>query len=153
MRNYAPTTGNSSKGFLSSHDVIPFVGIHNINIERGEEIKGAFRFLLRHAEQVIAKAKPIHEVLDNLQELLAHYQTLLEDPFISSKNDALAELWTKVSGKERRLQDRRLELLKDLKIHRGKLLGVVTATLNSMTAVVHQLEEMREGLQIASESQ
>ena len=155
MKNYASTAGKSSRGFLSSHHTVPFaawIGKHN-NIERDEEIKAALSFLLRHTERVIANAEPIHEVLDNLQELLARYQTLLDDPSISSaKTDALAELWMKVHGNKQRLKDlnRRLELLKDLKIHRGKLLGIVTATWNLTTAVVHQLEEMRESLQVGS---
>jgi hypothetical protein len=150
MKNYAST---STIGFLSSHSTTTFPIWTGIN--RDEEIKAAFRFLLRHVEHVIVNAEPIYEALDSLQKLLARFQTLvLEDP-PSAKTDALAELWTKVRGNKRQLSDlnKRLELLKDLNTHRGKLLGLVTATLNLMMTAVHQLEEMRKGLQVASGSQ
>lgn len=66
------------KGLPSSHSTIPFATwTSKRNIDGDEEITVAFGFLLRHVEHEMASAEPIYEVLDNLQELLARYQTLL----------------------------------------------------------------------------
>ena len=143
MKNYASTlTIGNSKEFLS---FIPFtIWPGKRDISRDEDIKAAFGFLLRHVERVMSSAEPLYEALDNLQELLAHYQRLLEDPS-AAKIDVFAELWTKVYG-SKRVREGQLELLKDLKAHRGKLLGLVTATLKLTMAVIDQLEEMRKGI-------
>ncbi len=131
--------------FLLSHPTISFATwTGKRNIDGDEEIKAAFNFILRHVDRVITNAEPIYEVMDKLQELLARYQTLLEDP--SVKRDPLAELWTKVRGNGKHV-NRRLELLKDLKVHSGEVLVLVTTTSNPISAAVHRLEEMRKGLQ------
>jgi hypothetical protein len=151
MINYVTIIGKSSEGFLLSHSTISFATSGKRNIDGDEEIKATFSFILRHADRVITSAKPIYEVLDKLQELLARYQTLLllEDPPVSSvKPDPLAKLWTKVHGNGKHV-NRRLELLKDLKDHSGEVLVLVMTTLNPISAAVHRLEEMRKGLQVA----
>jgi hypothetical protein len=121
------------------------------NANRDEITTAAFDVLLRHIERVIVHAGPIYGVLDELKGQLACFQKLLlfEDSSISfAKTDVLADFWTKFGGNNRKLQDldRQLALLNELKVYRGKVLVPVTATVKSMTAVVNQMEGMRERL-------
>jgi len=109
--------------------------------------------LLKHVERVIVHAGPIYEFLDELEGCLGQFQKLVlfEDSSTSlAKTDVLAELWTKVGGNKRQLQDldRQLALLKELENYRGKVLVSVTASIELTTTVVHQLEGMREYLQV-----
>ncbi len=149
MKNYA---SNIAKVSLPSHSTTLFAtwsGKRNADTDKTQ----TFDVLLKHVERVIVHAGPIYEVLDELEGRLGRFQKLVlfEDTSITlAKTDVLAELWTKVGGNKRQLQDldRQLALLKELKKYRGKILVSITATIKSTTTVVHQLEGMQEYLQV-----
>lgn len=103
-------------------------------------------------DHVLTDAQPIYIVLDKLKEHLVHFQkqVLLEDSLISfMKTNLLAEFWTILGSNQQEMQDlnKQLVLLKNLRIHGGKVSAPDIATRKSIPVVVHYLEEVRQHLQ------
>jgi hypothetical protein len=109
----------------------------------------AMGVLSAHMDRLIVEAEHNLHNLNTLEERLAtlHEVVSREDSSISSaKTELLAELWTRIGGNKKQLQnfDHNLNILKGLSIYRKQALIHVVATLQALRAMSKDMEDMRE---------
>lgn len=128
-----------------------FSGAREIQIDEiiAHTFDQAMSILSINMERLILEAEQCLHHLTDLEEQLTtlHYITTREDISISAaKSDLLEELWTRLGGNRKSLQnfDHNLEILKGLAAYRQQAFGHVLAAMQTLQAMSEDMEDIRE---------